>query len=338
MRETGRTTWRRAGAAWTLVAALALIVAGCGGDDGGGGGSGSTSASGSGDGAQPATVTVGTLPTANAAPMYLGMKKGFFREEGLTVKPQVGEGGGSLIAALNSNAVQFAFVGVIPMVTAVSKDVPIKVVAMSDAAGATARTDWQTLMVGKGSPIKDVSDLADKTIAVNALRGVSEVMIKNSLEKQGVDPDSIKLIEVPFPDMPAALGQKQVDAALATEPFLSAILADGGRQIDAPFVNAEPKVANGVYVAANRYIGENGDVVDRFSRAMKKSVDYAATHEQEVRDIIPTYTQIPAAAAAKIRLPTFTSQIDNDSIQLNAEMAKKYGVIEEIPSMDDMVR
>jgi len=270
--------------------------------------------------------------------MYLGMKKGFFREEGLTVKPQVGEGGGSLIAALNSNANQFAFVGVIPMVTAVSKDVPIKVVAMSDAAGATPETDWQVLMVSKSSPIKDVADLEGQTIAVNALRGVSEVMIKNSLEKQGVDPDSIELLEVPFPDMPAALAQKQVDAALATEPFLSAILADGGRQVDAPFVNAEPKVANGVYVATERYIAQNGDVVDRFSRAMKKSVDYAATHEQEVRDIIPTYTQIPAAAAAKIRLPTFTSTVDPDSIQLNAEMAKKYGVIEEIPAMDDLVR
>jgi NitT/TauT family transport system substrate-binding protein len=331
-----RTSGRRAGATATL-AAVALLVAACGGDDGGGG-AGTTTAAGSGDAPKPATITVGTLPTANAAPMYLGMKKGFFRAEGLTVKPQVGEGGGSLIAALNSNANQFAFVGVIPMVTAVSKDVPIKVVAMSDAAGATPQTDWQVTMVSKASPIKDVKDLAGETIGINALRGVAEVMIKNSLEKQGVDPDSIKLVEIPFPDMPAALGQKQVDAVLATEPFLSAILADGGRQVDAPFVNAEPKVANGVYVATERYIGQNGDVVDRFSRAMKKSVDYAATHEQEVRDIIPTYTQIPAAAAAKIRLPTFTSTVDPDSIQLNAEMAKKYGVIEEIPPMEDMVR
>jgi NitT/TauT family transport system substrate-binding protein len=335
MRQGLTTSARRAGALATLIAALALAVAGCGGDDEGGGSGAST---GSGDGAGPATITVGTLPTANAAPMYLGMKKGFFRAEGLTVKPQVGEGGGSLIAALNSNANQFAFVGVIPMVTAVSKDVPIKVVANSDASGATPKTDWQVTMVSKGSPIRDVKDLEGQTIGINALRGVAEVMIKNSLEKQGVDPDSIKLLEIPFPDMPAALERKQVDAVLATEPFLSAILAAGGRQIDAPFVNAEPKVANGVYVAAERYIGENPDVVDRFTRAMNRSVDYAASHEQEVRDIIPTYTQIPPAAAAKIRLPTFSSQIDRDSIQLNAELAQRYGVIEDVPPMDDMLR
>jgi NitT/TauT family transport system substrate-binding protein len=332
-----RTSRQRGGAAAAL-AAVALAVAACGGDDGGGGSASTATGTGTGDAPAPATVTVGTLPTANAAPMYLGMKKGFFRAEGLTVKPQVGEGGGSLIAALNSNAVQFAFVGVIPMVTAVSKDVPIKVVAASDAAGATPQTDWQVTMVSKSSPIRDVADLEGKTIGVNALRGVAEVMIKNSVEKQGVDPDSLKLLEIPFPDMPAALAQKQVDAVLATEPFLSAILADGGRQVDAPFVAAEPKVANGVYVASERYIASDGDVVDRFARAMSRSVDYAAAHEQEVRDIIPTYTQIPAAAAAKIRLPTFSAEIDRDSIQLNGELAKRYGVIEEVPPMDDLLR
>jgi NitT/TauT family transport system substrate-binding protein len=59
----------------------ALAVAGCGGDD--------DSSDGGGDG--PTTVTVGTLPIANAAPMYLGMEKGFFEAENLEIKPQVGE-------------------------------------------------------------------------------------------------------------------------------------------------------------------------------------------------------------------------------------------------------
>ncbi len=325
------TTWRRAALVAGMLASVLLALAGCGGDDDSGGSGGSESAG-------PVTITVGTLPTANAAPMYLGMKKGFFRAENLTIKPQVGEGGGSLIAALNSNANQFAFVGVIPTVTAVSKDVPIKIVNMSDAAGDTPQTDWQVTMVGKDSPIETVDDLKGQTIGINALRGVAEVHIKNSLEKQGVDPDSIKLVEIPFPDMPAALEEGQVDAVLATEPFLSAILGTGGRQIDAPFVSAEPNVANGVYVATERYIAENGDVVDRFQRAMRRSVEYAAAHEDEVRAIIPTYTQIPEQAAQKIRLPTFVSKIDDSSIQLNAELAKKYGVIEEVPATDELVR
>jgi NitT/TauT family transport system substrate-binding protein len=59
-----------------IVCSLALAaVAGCGGDDnGGGGGGGGTEA------AKPTTIKVGTIPIADVAPLYLGIKKGFFTE------------------------------------------------------------------------------------------------------------------------------------------------------------------------------------------------------------------------------------------------------------------
>jgi NitT/TauT family transport system substrate-binding protein len=326
------TTGRRAGAAAAVLAALALAIAGCGGDDGGGG------SSGSGGDAGPVTVTVGTLPIANAAPMYLGMKKGFFRAEDITIKPHVGEGGAALIPALLSNQDQFAFVGVIPAITAVGKKLPIKIVTSSDDAAATEDRDWQTLVVPKGSSIRSVDDLPGKTIAVNALRGLAEVVISRSLEKQGVDYHKVKLLEIPFPEMPAALEDHRVDAALLTEPFLSAVLARGGTQIDAPSVETLPSFPNGVYVAASKYIAANGDVVDRFSRAMNKSLDYAQAHPDEVRQIIPTFTKTPAAAAAKLRLPAFDSKLDRKGIELEAQLTAKYGIIEKAPAYDGMVR
>src|ERR671921_427032 len=103
----------RGGLIAALVAALALALASCGGDD--------SSDSGGGGSKGPRTITVGTLPIANAAPMYLGMRKGFFEAEGLKIKPHVGEGGAALIPALMSSQDQFAFVGVIPAITAVAQ-------------------------------------------------------------------------------------------------------------------------------------------------------------------------------------------------------------------------
>jgi NitT/TauT family transport system substrate-binding protein len=311
------------------VLAVALAVAGCGGGDDSSGGGGDHG---------PTTITVGTLPIANAAPMYLGMEKGFFEAENLKIKPQVGEGGAALMPMLLSGDAQFAFVGVIPAITAVAKGLPIKIVTASDDAAQTEEEDWQTLVVPKGSPIRGIEDLSGKTVAVNALRGLAEVVISRSLEKQGVDYHKVKLLEVPFPDMPAALAQNRVDAALLTEPFLSAVLADGGTQIDAPSVQTRPGFPNGVYVASEQYIAKNGDVVDRFARAMNKSLDYAQAHQDEVRRIIPTYTQTPAAAAAKLRLPVFDSKLDREGIELEAKLTAKYGIIEEAPAYDDLVR
>jgi NitT/TauT family transport system substrate-binding protein len=313
-----------------LATALAVAAAGCGGDDdSGGGGEGSS---------EVTTITVGTLPIANAAPMYLGMEKGFFEAEGLKIKPQVGEGGAALIPSLVSGDAQFAFVGVIPAITAVAQQVPIKIVTSSDDAAATEEDDWQTLVVPKGSPIKGVEDLPGKTIAVNALRGLAEVVISRSLEKQGVDYEAVKLLEVPFPEMPAALEQGRVDAALLTEPFLSAVLAEGGTQIDAPSVETVPNFPNGVYVASEQYIAENGDVVDRFASAMNRSLEYADANPEEVRRIVPTYTETPEEAAQQMRLPVFDSELDREGIELEAELTAKYGIVEEAPAYEELVQ
>jgi NitT/TauT family transport system substrate-binding protein len=309
--------------------ALALALAGCGDDD-------DSSAGGGDEG--PKTITVGTLPIANAAPMYLGMEQGFFEAEDLKIKPQVGEGGAALMPMLLSGDAQFAFVGVIPAITAVAKDLPVKIVTSSDDAAATEEKDWQTLVVPKGSPIQSVEDLPGKTVAVNAVKGLAEVVISNSLEKQGVDYKAVKLLEVPFPEMPAALEQERVDAALLTEPFLSAVLAQGGTQIDAPSVETLPNFPNGVYVASEQYIAENGDVVDRFARAMNKSLEYADANPDEVRRIIPTYTETPEEAVADMRLPVFDAELDQKGIELEADLTAKYGIIEEAPAYDDLVR
>jgi NitT/TauT family transport system substrate-binding protein len=313
-----------------LAVLVAALVSGCGGDD--------SSSGGGSSGGGVTTVTVGTLPIANAAPMYLGMKKGFFKSEKLEIKPQVGEGGAALMPPLLQGDSQFAFVGVIPAITAVAKKLPVKIIASSDDAAATEDKDWQTLVVPKGSPIKSVKDLPGKTVAVNALKGLAEVVISRSLEKQGVDYKKVKLLEVPFPEMPAALEGKRVDAALLTEPFLSAVLAEGGKQIDAPSVETVPNFPNGVYVASEKYIEENGDVVDRFARAMNKSLDYAQSHPEEVRKIIPEFTQTPAAAAQKLRLPVFDSKLDRKGIELESELTAKYGIIDEAPAYEDLVR
>ena len=319
--------WSLRTAILAFASVLALVAAGCGDDD----------SSGGDDSSGPTTVTVGTLPIANAAPMYLGMQKGFFRDEDLKIKPQVGEGGAALIPALVSGDAQFAFVGVIPAVTAVAQQVPVKIVTSSDDAAETEEEDWQTLVVPKGSSIGSVEDLPGKTVAVNALRGLAEVVISRSLEKQGVDYKEVKLLEVPFPEMPAALEGGRVDAALLTEPFLSQVLAEGGTQIDAPSVETLPSFPNGVYITSEQYLAENADVVDRFARAMNRSLDYAQSNPDEVRQVIPTYTQVPKAAAEKLRLPAFDSELDQKGIELEAELTARYGIVKEPPAYEDLV-
>jgi NitT/TauT family transport system substrate-binding protein len=229
---SGRPSMFRRSVIGALAAAVVLVAAACGGGSGGGGGGGG----GTGTPAKPAKVDVGTLPISNAAPMYLGMRKGFFRREGLELQPHVAQNGAELITGALSGSYDFIFAGYIPSIVARAKSLPITVVAASDLGAKNAKDEWTITLSKKSSAIRTPKDLAGKTIAVNGLRGVGEVVIKASLEKQGVDPDSIKLLEVPFPEMPAALERGRVDAIWSAEPFLSQELARGAREIDAPLV------------------------------------------------------------------------------------------------------
>jgi NitT/TauT family transport system substrate-binding protein len=314
------------------LVAVVVALAGCGGDDDGGGSAGG----GSGE-AESARVKVGILPISNVAPLFLGMQEGFFRDEGIEVEPVPAQSGNEIVTAMVSGDLQFAFLGYVPAMSARSKNLPLKLVANADNGAEKAEDEWTVIVVNEDSPIRDVQDLAGKTIAVNALKGVGEVVIKAALEKRGVDPDSIELLEVPFPEMPAALEKERVDAIWAPEPFLTSVLAKGAREIEAPLTTLGPLYPNGTYATTEQYLGENEDVVERFQRAIVKSLDHATQNPDAARATIPEFTQIPPEVAKEIRLPLWPSEIDREHLSELADYAVTYKVIEEAPPLDELI-
>ena len=236
-----------------------------------------------------------------------------------------------------SGSTQFAFLGYVPLMSARSQGLPVKVVANADNGAETAKDEWTLLLSKKGSPIKKPADLAGKTIAVNALKGVGEVEIKAALAKRGVDPNSIKLLEIPFPEMPAALDKGRVDVIWAPEPFLTSVLGQGGQNVEAPLTTLGSKFPNGTYGTTEKEIAQNQDVVKAFARAINKSSDYATAHPDEARATIPTFTKIPPEVAEKIRLPLWPTTIDKAKLQTLLDYAVEHKVIEKPPKLDDVI-
>lgn len=317
-------SWRAVATALMLGALIAVV--GCGGDD---------EPAGGGESLQ--TVPVGTLPIANAAPMYLGMEQGFFEEEGIEIEPVVGEGGSQLITQMVADETKFAFIGYTPAIVARSQGLPVKLVSNADNGGTSEENAWQVVVVGGDSPIREPQDLAGQTIAVNALRGVAEVAIKAALEQEGVDPDSVELLEVPFPEMPAALEEGRVDAIYATEPFVTPVLQEGGRIPLAPYITLGDQFPNGTYATTEQVIAEEPELVEGFARAMNRSLEYATENPQEARDIITTYTEIPPEVAQEIRLPQWPTEIDREQVEELIGYAEDYGVIEQPVQLEELL-
>jgi NitT/TauT family transport system substrate-binding protein len=313
-----------------LLVALACTVGAtaCGDDDDGGGGGG----------AEPATLNVGVIPIADVAPLYLGIDKGFFKEQQLTIKPQLAEGGAAITPAVVSGDFQIGFSNTISLLIAASEDLPVQIISQGVLGGKSEEEAWADLLVLKDGPIKEPKDLEGKTIAVNTLKNICEVTIKASLEQENVAVDTLEFTEVPFPDMNAALEAGRVDAACVVEPFVSQGKAGKARGIAPFYVRTAPDLTVATYFTSTQYAEENADVVDRFVQAMNKSLIYADSHPDEVRKVLLDYTEIPPEAAEAIKLPVWRPDLNEPTIEKLSELSVKYGLIEEQPDLEELIR
>jgi NitT/TauT family transport system substrate-binding protein len=310
-----------------VLALTVLLIAGCG-DDGGGGGGG---------GGGPQTLKVGVIPIADVAPLYVGMDQGFFEDEQLKIEPQLAEGGAAIVPSVISGDYQIGFSNTTSLIIAASKDLPVQIISQGVLAGTGPDDAWDALLVPKGSDIKAPADLEGKTVAVNTLNNIGPLTINTAMKQAGADYTKIKYVEVPFPDMNAALEAKRVDAAWVVEPGFTGGLAAGSKPLFNPYEETAKNLTVATYFASKQYIAENRDTVDRFVRAMQKSLEYSASHPDAVRKAVGRYTEIPPEVTDKMRLPVWRADLNEPTIQQTAELAKEYGFVEEPPSLDDLI-
>ena len=276
------------------------------------------------------TVTVDTLPIANGLPLDLGISKGFFDKQGITIKKVTFQSGNDIVLALANNNGDVGYLGYVPMMIARTSGIPLTLVAASEVEGTSVADNWQNILVKGSSSIRTPADLAGKTLALNALKGVGEVVVKAALKKVGVDPNSVKLLALPFPAMRAALSNGQVDAIWTPEPFLSQALSqDGARIVMAPGPVLGNFFPNGGYGALQSWVQKNPALAAKFRTAINESLTYAQQHPDEIRALLP-------AATRNVRLPIWTTTIDRAQLLTLAKDAKEFGVITSLPNFTQL--
>jgi NitT/TauT family transport system substrate-binding protein len=317
--------------ALVALAVAALALGACGGDDGGAGGSGGGASSGG-----PTTLAVQETAGVPSAFVAFGIAKGFFDKQNLKIKLQPSQGGATAVPSLVSGKIQVAGSNVVSLLIAASKGLPIQAVAPGTSAHGAGQKDFGALMVRKGSGVREVEDLAGKTVAVNTLHNIAEVVVKASLEKAGVDPKQVKLREIDFPEMGAALSKGDVDAAFLIEPFVTTARSEGDRIIDYSYVTTEPKLQVGAYAVSRKFASENPDAVKRYRAAVGETAKYLMAHQDEFRTFLSERAKTPAKLAKSMELPTFTTALNTDSMQKTAGLLRRYGLVQDEVKVDDL--
>ncbi len=295
--------------------ALTLGLAACTSDDGGDGGK---------DGLTKVTLS---LPPASPSGAYqLGKNKGFFEEEGIDVELVVNQGGAAVIPGVVAGNPQFAASNVMSLLTATDNRIPLTAISPGSADHAPPDPGMYGVVSPKGSDLQETGDLEDVTIAVNTLKGLGEFTVREAISNAGGDPDSVKFVEVPFPDMPAALKNDQVDAVWVPEPFLTQLTTDGtGQLVGYTTQESYPGLAVLIFTRAET----DQDLIDRMTRAIIKSHEYAQEHTEETQDAAAEFTGLPLEAVKAAGMENFPTEIDTDAVNEIAARMEELGWIED---------
>lgn len=319
-----------------LAAVPLLLTAACGGEDDTQAAAPPTPAEG-GDTACSADVTVGVIPIVDVAPIYLGVEQGFFEERGLEVSLESGQGGAAIVPGVQSGQFQFGFSNVTSLLVAADAGLPLKIVANGVNSTGQDGEDFGAVVAGSDSGITDAAGLAGKRVAVNTLNNIGTTTIRESVRQAGGDPDAVEFVELPFPDMPAALQAGNVDAIWVVEPFLTVSTGAGGTAVASNYVDAADDLTVATYFTSEQYLAENAQVVDCFSEAVEESLTYAQDNPDEARAALLDYTQIDQATVDALTLPAWPVEINRESVQKLADLAVEDGLIDQVPNLDNLL-
>jgi NitT/TauT family transport system substrate-binding protein len=271
-------------------------------------------------------ITVGALPITDLQQLFVADAKGFFDQEGLTVEITHFGGGAEIIPAVESGSVDIGWSNSISILQARYRRLDMRFFAGGLFQGPG---HWNSaLMVPEDSPIRRADQLRGRRVAVNTLGNLNELVLRAYLDRAGQTPEAAELFEVPFPDQPAALDARRVDAALPAEPFVTLAESGGARVIDRePFTAIGPKPFVAAFFAKGEWLREHPNTAAAFRRAVGRATRYWNDHPEERAEIIARYTKVPAAVARRIAYGMPTTRIPLRDIQRLIELSHRYGLL-----------
>jgi NitT/TauT family transport system substrate-binding protein len=176
------------------------------------------------------------------------------------------------------------------------------------------------------SGISKPADLAGKTIAVNLTQNIQTLATNSVLAADGVTASSVHYVEIPFPDMAAALQANRVAAISAVEPFLAAALADGGKLVTSTCTGSMADFPLSGYMTTKSWAQQHTAAARAFQQALEKGNAYANAHPSVVRSLLPTYTSITANEAAALPLTSYPTALSAASMQRVAALMRGGGL------------
>jgi NitT/TauT family transport system substrate-binding protein len=269
-------------------------------------------------------INAGTIPADVAAVLTYASDRGYFKDAGLDVQIQMMQSGPVIANAVIGGALQVGASNIASLAAARENGLLVKVFA--PAGMATPRTLTDVLMVKPDSPIKTIANLNGKTVAINATRTMQDAAFRLWIDKHGGDSTTIKLIEIPFPAMLAALDSGRVDAAIPSEPFTS----EGSpvnRILGGVYGSMPGPILVFGFFATDAWLDANPQLAVKFAGAIHKAALWANAHPGDSQKMLVALTKLDPEVADRMHRATYATSLDSAIIQPVLDNAVRYGML-----------
>ncbi|SJM47717.1 putative extracellular solute-binding protein [Actinomycetales bacterium JB111] len=322
------THYRNCGA---IVVAAALALTSCSSNDTGSD-SPPEAGSDSDHDLETTELSIGSLGLADEVPLYIAIDEGFFDDEGLSVEAHTAPGGGAaLTAALMSGETQFAYTAYVSIFLASAQGLPIRVARENDGAGP------QGIYAAAGSGITTPSDLAGRSIAVNSLSNFQEVTARAALDHAGVDSTTVEFVEIPPPEMQAAVETGNVDAAWLPEPFLTIATGDGTlTEILPVFTGPIEDLPVAGWATTESFAAENPLTTAAFVRAIDRAIEFAYDNPERRDEIIADYSGMDLSLVQELEPPNLIADPTRDLAPV-VDLMVNYGLLDTEINANDVL-
>jgi NitT/TauT family transport system substrate-binding protein len=260
---------------------------------------------------KPTPIRAAYVPVATWLPAWVALDKGIFAKHGLdvTLTPIQNL---SLLPGTVGRQLEFAASTPPDLIKAVAGG--LDVVASAGQAIEIKSNPTTHVIVRKDSGIKSAGDLKGKTIAAPTVGAVIHVATLYWLKKNGVDPGSIRGVEVPFPNMGDQLKAGNVDAVEALEPFAGALLAAGNVALADPLLSVGDEVLFPFWISDGTWARANRPVIKAWIDALTEAQAYMEANPAETRAVLAKYSRLPPEVVQKVPLPTYRFTIKPDEL------------------------
>lgn len=234
------------------------------------------------------------------APQYVAIENGYFEEEGIDLNLVTGFGADKVMTALVADEAQIGFMGSESSVYVYlegNEDYAVNFAQLTQRAG--------NFIVSR-EEINDFTfeDLKGKTVLAGRAGGMPQMVFEYVLKKNGINPqkDLTMVQNIDFGLTAGAFTGNQGDFTIEFEPHATSLELQGEGYVVASLGVESGYVPYTAYCAKQSYIEANPQVIQGFTNAIQKGLEYVNNHTSEeiAKVIAPQFPETDEATIAII--------------------------------------